>query len=190
MRLFPTMLIAACATTAPLERGAPTVPEFEPAVDPPAPPAEVTILPWFRSWDAGEERVRLARIGARDAMALETERARACGPSWPLTVSGSPLLRYRTGGWNTRTGAIVYRSAIAGSGDAFLDELRCHFVGLMLAPFGIEDSPFELPGFHIDARGDANGIELVVTVAPSAVFELQRRLGQRLEETAQLRHED
>jgi hypothetical protein len=152
-------------------------------------PVEVSITPWFRSWDAGEERARLARIGT-DALALETEHARACGPSWPLGLTGSPLLRYRTDGWNTRTGTIVYLSTIAGTGDAFLDELRCHFIGLMLAPFGVEDSPFELPGFHVDARGDDRGIVLVVTVAPSSVFELQRRLGQRLEETARPHHED
>jgi hypothetical protein len=182
------MLIAACATAAPIQHRAPTVPE--PAPPNVVAPSEVSITPWFRSWDAGEERIRLARIGATDAAALETERARACGPSWPPRLTGSPLLRYRTDGWNTRTGAIVYLSPLAGPGETFLEDVRCHFLGLLLAPFGVEDSPFELPGFHLDARGDAAGVVVVVTVEPASVFELQRRLGQRIEAIARPYHED
>jgi hypothetical protein len=186
MRLLPTMLIASCATAAPIQRRAP---EMQETVAPIASPSETAIVPWFRSWDAADERVRLARFDT-DAVALETEHARVCGTVWPRRVTGSPLLRYRTGGWNTRTGAIVYLSPLAGPGDEFLDDVRCHFIRLVLAPFGDEGSPFELPGFHIDARGDAAGIELVVTVAPSSVFELQRRLGQRREESARSYYED
>jgi hypothetical protein len=186
MRLVPTLMIAACATAAPIQRLASIEPEL-PADRDPASPA---ITPWFRAWDVDAERERLVRIGATDVAGLEAEYARACGPSATPAIIGSPLLRYRTGSWNTRTGVIVYLSPLAGPGDVLLADLRCHFAGMLLAPFGADDCPFDVPGFHIDARGDAAVIVLSVTAHPSSIFELQRRIGREVDTAGRQSHED
>jgi hypothetical protein len=174
MRVVPTIMIAACATAAPIVR---RTPEPPPANEELA-TTEPEITQWFRSWDAIAERERLAQIAANDG-GLETEYGRACGPSSPPKISVSPLVHHRVAGWNTHTGTVIYLSP--GSGDALLADLRCHFVGLLLSPFGLDDSPFDLPGLHIDARGDEAGITLVLGVRdPSLTFELQRRVRDQL----------
>jgi hypothetical protein len=189
MRVFPTLAIAACATAAPIQ---PRQPDPAPAsTRHELAPTEIATTSWNRSWDALEERERLTRIGANDAIGLEAEYARVCGPSWPPTINGSPLTRYRTGGRNTSTSAIVYLSPLAGAPDSLLDDIRCHFVGMLLSPFGLDDSAFDLPGLHIDARGDKLGIALVLTVRdPSLIYELHRRVNREATETVRQHHEE
>jgi hypothetical protein len=183
MRVVPTFVLAACTTAIPIQPAL----HQEPARE--AVSTEAT--PWFRSWDALGEHERLVRIGANDAAGLEAEYARACGPSSPPTISGSPLLRYRTAGWNTPTGAVVQLSPLAGSPDTLLADIRCHFIGVMLSPFGVDDSPFDLPGLHIDARGDDTEIVLALTLRDSSQkSDLQRRVNRQVDDSARPHHEE
>src|SRR6185436_4568565 len=107
-----------------------------------APRAPASPLPWYRSWDADTERAKLARIA--DVDGLEAEYVDACGPGLPHRVTGSPLLRQRMASWNTSTGVVIYLSPQAGSPELVLSDLRCHLVGMMMAPFGVDDCPFDL----------------------------------------------
>ncbi len=144
---------------------------------------------WHRSWEADAERVRLEKIA--DASALEAEHAEACGPVAPYRVTGSPLLRHRVTSWETPTGVVIQLSPQAGSPDLLFRDLRCHLVSIVMAPFGVDDSPFDVPGLRIDARGDASGITLVVTTDDRGrVAELQRRLRMQVDETQRTYHED
>lgn len=185
MRWLPTLLVTACATTVPAGEPNPT-PRIEVQPAPREPP---TLFPWFRSWDGNAERARLARAG--DVRALEAEYTAACGPGVSHRIIGSPLLRFRTSSWNTSTGVVINLSTLAGPPETLLAELRCHLVGMALAPFGMDDCPFDLEGLHIDARGDETGIQLIVTVRdPALVFELQHRLAKKIEQTTREPHDD
>lgn len=127
-----------------------------------------------------------------EAAALEAAYAEACGTRELKKVIGSPLVRHRAGGWNTSTGVIVYLSPLAGTAETLLGDLKCHRAWMMLAPAGgMDNCPLDLPGLHIDARGDEGGITLVVTVSnPKLVFELQRRVAKQAEEAGQIEHHE
>jgi hypothetical protein len=189
MRILPTVLISACATTVQVSDRKPSRPPVQPGeveVVPHDPPA---LLPWFRSWDGDAERARIGKFA--DVHELEAEYVDACGPGLPYRIAGSPLLRHRTTSWNTTTGVVIYLSPQAGSAERLVDDLRCHLVGMMMAPFGVDDCPFDLPGIHIDARGDATDITLLVTVKnPALIAELQNRLRAQIESSARKSHED
>jgi hypothetical protein len=147
--------------------------------------------PWFRTWDTTAEHERLAREHRGQAAALEAAYEDACGTHPIEHVSVSPLLRYRTGGWNTSTGVIVYLSPLAGTADELLASLRCHRAWMMLAPAAMDDCPLDLPGLQIDARGDAEGITLALSVRDRKVLaELQRRVARQIEARAHEQHEE
>ena len=97
-------------------------------------------------------------------------------------VATSPLVRYGIGGWPTATGVIVYLSPTAGTPDELLAALKCHRAYMMLAPTGMDDCPLDLPGLEVDARGDAEGVTLAMTVKDTKLVpELQRRAAHDLE---------
>lgn len=148
-------------------------------------------LVWYRSWNTSTDYERLARVHRSEAAALEAAYAEACGTRDLKKVVGSPLVRHRVGGWNTSTGVIVYLSPTAGSPETFLADLKCHRAWMMLAPASSMDScPLDLPGLQIDARGDQEGITLVISARePSMVFELQRRVAKQVEEATHAEHE-
>jgi hypothetical protein len=53
---------------------------------------------------------------------------------------------------------------------------------MMLGRSDMDDCPLDLPGLRVSARGDANGIELTLTVDdPNLVPELRRRAARDLE---------
>lgn len=158
----------------------------------PGDPTTTPQLPtWYRTWDVAADHERLARIHRSDAAAIEAAYAEACGTRDLQKIVGSPLTRHRLGDWNTSTGAVVYLSPLAGSADALLADLRCHRAWMMLSPTGtMDDCPLDLPGLHIDARGDERAITLVITVTdPKLVPELQRRIARQAEHTSHERHE-
>lgn len=213
MRLFPWILLAACATTT-----APRPPQGGPRglranehrevardyderareqesfpVTTPMTPGDPNAPPvWYRSWNTTTDYDRLARIHRSEAAALEAAYAEACGTRDLKKVVGSPLVRNRVGGWNTSTGAIIYLSPLAGPPETLLADLKCHRAWMMLEPAGgMDNCPLDLPGLQVDARGDSEGVTLVITSRePSVVFELQRRLAKQVEEAGQAeRHE-
>ena len=60
--------------------------------------------------------------------------------------------------------------------------MRCHRAWMMLGRTGMDACPLDLPGVEVDARGDANGIELTITESnPALVNELRRRAALDLE---------
>jgi len=145
--------------------------------------------PWFRSWDTTAEHEKLAREHRSQAAALEAAYDEACGTTPVPRIMVSPLLRFRTGGWNTSTGVIVYLSPLAGTADELVDSLRCHRAWMLLAPSdGMDDCPLDLPGLQLDARGTAERITLVLSVRDRTLIpELQRRVAAQVEARA---HED
>lgn len=142
-------------------------------------------LPWVRSWDTSADQERYASIHRSQAAAIQAEYSDACGNRPTGEVSVSPLQRYATGGWNTSTGVIVYLTPLGGPPERLLTALRCHRAWMMLAPSNMDDCPLDLPGLQLDARGDAEGITLMLSVRdPKLVPELQRRVAHDLEPTA------
>lgn len=214
MRLLPIFLVA-CATTTPAQAphrvGGPRglhasehrdlAREHDaiareqrsfPVVTPMTPGDPTSPQVWYRSWDPANDHERLARIHRSEAAALEAAYAEACGTRDLEKVAVSPLARHRIGGWNTSTGVILYLSPLAGAPETLLADLRCHRAWMMLAPTGtMDDCPLDLPGLHIDARGDEGAITLVLTVHdPKLVLELQRRVAAQAEHsTSHERHE-
>jgi len=137
-------------------------------------------MPWYRSWDAGGDHERRAAEHRSQAAALEADYDAACAGREDANVS--PLVRYGLGAWPTKTGVVVYLAPAAGTPDALEAALRCHRAWMMLAPAGMDDCPLDLPGLQVDARGDTDGITLVMSVAdPKLVPELQRRAAHDLE---------
>jgi hypothetical protein len=215
MRFYPALLIAACATTtttmpppggprglrATEHRDVATVHDEaarnqtswpRTTAMTPGDPTTPQIMPWYRTWNTATEHERLARIHRSEAGALEAAYTEACGTRDLKKIVGSPLTRHRIGGWNTSTGAIVYLSPAAGTAETLLADLRCHRAWMMLAPVGsMDDCPLDLPGLHIDARGDQGAITLVITVhEPKLVLELQRRLAKQNEQVEHEHHEE
>lgn len=145
--------------------------------------AEPQHVPWYRTWDPAHDHALIARAHRTEASALEAAYAEACGTRELATISESPLTRHRLGGWNTSTGVVVYLAPTAGTADALLADLKCHRAWMMLAPTAsMDDCPLDLPGLLVDARGDANGVTLVITVDNRRLVpELQRRIAKELE---------
>jgi hypothetical protein len=207
--LFLSIAVAACATTPPPEPGGPrglrasehlaaarthdeaarermSWPTREAG-----PAADTRVNLWFRTWDTAADHERLAAEHRSEAAALQAAYDEACGERHVEHVAISPLVRYRMGGWNTSTGAVVYLHPDAGSADELLASLKCHRAWMMLAPSPAMDScPLDLPGLILDARGDGQTTTLVITVKePKLVPELQRRIAKQLEAVPRERHE-
>lgn len=207
MRTLPLLLLAACATTATTAsrppqggpRGLHASEHRDVARDydqrareeqtfpvaTPMRPGEATAPPvWYRSWNTTTDYERLARVHRSEAAALEAAYVEACGTRDLKKVVGSPLVRHRTGGWNTKTGAVIYLSPTAGPAEVLLSDLKCHRAWMMLEPTnGMDNCPLDLPNLQIDARGDQAGITLVITSPdPANVFELQRRIAKQVED--------
>lgn len=151
-------------------------------------PAEQLANGWYGSWDTVAEHRKLAEYHRDAAAQLEAEYERACGDTPADVVSVSPLEAYGIGGSPVPGGTLVLLSADAGPPDKLLAAMRCHRAWMMLGRTNMDDCPLDLPGIHVDARGDANGIELTITIAdPRLVDELRRRAAHDLE-AAQRRH--
>lgn len=137
---------------------------------------------WLGTWDPAVEHHRLAQVHRSAAAQLEAEYEQACGDSPGDVVSVSPLQRHAVGGSPTAGGILVLLSAEAGPPGRLLAAMRCHRAWMMLGRTDMDACPLDLPGLQVSARGDANGIELTMTVSdPSLVPELRRRAAQDLE---------
>jgi hypothetical protein len=179
---------AACTACASTTTTTPAQKPFEPPQNTWRPAVQrVDTSPWSFRWDAGAERSRLPS----DAAGLEAEYARVCGAGSTPKLTGSPLLRYRQTSYDTSSGVVVVLSPLAGTRDSLLAELRCHQLGIVMAPFGVEGSPFDVPGLVIDAAGDKFAISLMLTTRdPADLGELQRRVDRQVEESLQAHHEE
>lgn len=147
-------------------------------------PAEqlVTGGVWFGSWDTVSEHRKAAEYHRDAAAELEAEYEQACGDASGESVSVSPLQRYGIGASSVPGGTLVLLSPGAGPPDKLLSAMRCHRAWMMLGRTDMDDCPLDLPGIHVEARGDANGVELTITVAdPQLVDELRRRAAHDLE---------
>jgi len=114
------------------------------------------------------------------AAKLDADYAAACGGEDEPGVS--PIVRYAVGAWRVSSGAIVYLSPSAGPPDRLLARIRCHRAFMMLAPSDMDDCPLDLPDVELDARGDANGITLSLSVRDARLVpELQRRVEHDVE---------
>lgn len=148
----------------------------------PGAPMSPAVMPWYRTWDTAADHERIAAAHRSKAAALQAAYEEACGARPLDEVSVSPIARFGAGGWNTASGAIVYLSPQAGTPEQLLADLKCHRAWMMLAPAGMDDCPLDLPGLVLDARGDASGVTLSLTVRDaSLVGELQRRAAHDLE---------
>jgi hypothetical protein len=137
---------------------------------------------WFGSWDTVSEHRKVAQYHREAAVQLEAAYEEACGDTPGAIASVSPLQLYGVGGSPVAGGTLVLLSAEAGPPDKLLSAMRCHRAWMMLGRTDMDDCPLDLPGIHVDARGDANGIELTITVAdPRLVDELRRRAAHDLE---------
>lgn len=144
-------------------------------------------MPWYRSWDTGAEHERLAETHRAKAAEIHAQYDEACGDLPAGEANVSPLASYGVGGWNTAAGVIMYLVPEAGPPDRLIARMKCHRAAMMLAPSGMEDCPLDLPNVVLDARGDADGITVSITVRdPKLVPELQRRAAHDLEAAAQL----
>jgi hypothetical protein len=145
-------------------------------------------MPWQRRWDTSGEQRRLADVHRSQAAELQDEYEKACGSRTLEQIAMSPLQRYAIGGWPTSTGMILYLDPRAGTADKLLADMQCHRAWMMLAPSSMEDCPLDLPGIVLDARGDRDGITvLIVERDPKLVDELHRRAERDLEASTQLR---
>ena len=139
-------------------------------------------MPWMRRWEpdlADEQSAAQHRARAAD---LQEQYEQACGDRSLAEVAVSPLQRYAIGAWPTATGEIMYLQPEAGPPDKLLADMKCHRAWMMLAPAGMENCPLDLPGIQLDARGDAQGIEVSIVVGtPELVEELHRRAALELE---------
>jgi hypothetical protein len=213
MRALLLLLITACATTPPTERGGPRGLRSDQHLDAAtrhddlaaqrstwprrsdaAPGSIETGLPvvWYRTWDTAAEHERLAREHRSQAVALQAGFDAACAGTPIEHIRVSPLLRFRTDGWNTANGVVVYLSPLAGTADELLAALRCHRAYMMVVTDPMmDDCPLDLPGLQINARGDATGITLVLGVNdPALVPELQRRVAKQAEQHGALGHDE
>ncbi|MEO8548865.1 MAG: hypothetical protein ABI678_02800 [Kofleriaceae bacterium] len=125
------------------------------------------------------------------AAQLDDDYQEACGSTPAEIVTVSPLQRYGIGGSASPQGASVILTGEAGSPAQLLGELRCHRAWMMLAPTDMDDCPLDLPGLHVHAHGDANTIELDLTVDdPKVIPELQRRAAHDLEVANHTKHSE
>jgi hypothetical protein len=137
---------------------------------------------WFGTWDTAGEHARLAQVHRSAAAQLQAAYEEACREVPSEVVSVSPLERYAVGGSPNEAGMLVLLSTDAGPPARLLAAMRCHRAWMMLGRSDMDDCPLDLPGLHVSARGDENGIELTMTVDdPSLVPELRRRAAHDLE---------
>ena len=137
---------------------------------------------WFGSWDTVAEHRKVAEYHRDAAAQLEAAYEQACGDASGEGVSVSPLERYGIGGSPVPGGTLILLSSDAGPPDKLLSAMRCHRAWMMLGRTDMDDCPLDLPGIHVDARGNADGIELTITVAdPKLVDELRRRAAHDLD---------
>jgi hypothetical protein len=137
---------------------------------------------WSGTWDTAAEHRRLAQVHRSAASQLEAEYEQACGATSTDIVSISPLQRHAIGGSPIADGTLVLLSPEAGPPDRLLAAMRCHRAWMMLGRTDMGDCPLDLPGIRVSARGDAEGIELTITIGdPALVPELQRRAAHDLE---------
>ncbi len=163
-------------------------PDTRPGLDEANPSERVISGSWFGSWDTADEHHRLAERHRGEAVQIEAAYEQACGDTPAAIASVSPLQRYGVGGSPIPGGTVVLLSADAGPPDKLLAAMRCHRAWMMLGRALMDDCPLDLPGLRVDARGDANGVELSLTVAdPALVEELRRRAAHDLE-AGQRRH--
>jgi hypothetical protein len=137
---------------------------------------------WYGTWDTAEEHRRKAEYHRSAAAGLEAEYEEACGETPLAEVSISPLVRYGVGGSPIPNGTMVLLTPEAGPPERLLAAMRCHRAWMMLGRTDMGDCPLDLPGIHVQARGDAAGIELDITITdPLLVPELRRRAAHDLE---------
>lgn len=137
---------------------------------------------WYGMWDTAPEYRRRADVHRSAAAQLEAEYAEACAEVPTGLALVSPLQRYAIGGSPVDRGALVLLSPDAGPPDRLLAAMRCHRAWMMLGRADMGDCPLDLPGIQVSAHGDANGIELTITVSdPALVPELRRRADRNLE---------
>jgi len=142
---------------------------------------------WLGTWDTAVEHRRLAQLHRSKAAELQAEYEQACGDTPIEIVSISPLSRYGVAASPTSDGMSVLLSPDAGPPDHLLAALRCHRAWMMLDRTDMDDCPLDLLGLQVSAQGDADGIELTITVPDrTLVPELQRRTAREME-AAQIR---
>jgi hypothetical protein len=145
---------------------------------------------WSGTWDTSEEHRKRATFHRSAAAQLQADYDEACGNTPAEVASKSPLERYGIGGTPTADGTSVLLSPDAGPPDRLLVELRCHRAWMMLGRSDMADCPLDLPGLHVSAHGDAQSIELNLTVEDAKLVpELQRRAAHDLETAAHARKE-
>lgn len=141
--------------------------------------------PWLGTWDTTAEHRRNAAVHRSAAAQIEAEYQNACGDAPVETVSMSPLRRYGVGGSSVPGGTVVILRPEAGPPDRLLAAMRCHRAWMMLQRTDMPDCPLDLPGIQVSAHGDANAIDVTITVAdPALVPELRRRAAHDLEHTS------
>lgn len=137
---------------------------------------------WYRTWDTVSNQLRLARDHRGTAAQLHAEYSEACGERPHAEVSVSPIQRYGLGGAPTPQGVRVFLDPEAGPPDQLIAAMRCHRAWMMLGRTDMESCPLDLAGIRIEARGDAGGITVEITIDDaSLVPELQRRAAHDLE---------
>jgi hypothetical protein len=146
------------------------------------PAGTIAMGTWSGSWDTAAEHRTLAEYHRDAAAQLEAEYEAACGDTPAAVASVSPLQRYGIGGSAVPGGTLLLLAPDAGPPDRLLAAMRCHRAWMMLGRSDMDDCPLDLPGLQVDARGDANRIELTITVPdPKLVDELRRRAAHDLE---------
>jgi hypothetical protein len=200
MRTLAILTVSACATTTtPVAKGGPRGPHADEHLalahhqdelarqdtrwpDAMTSPAGPSYMPWTRSWDSGADHERLATLHRSKAGELQAAYDEACGARPLARVSVSPIKRWGVSGWNTQTGVVLYLRANAGMPDQLLADLKCHRAWMMLSDTGMDDCPLDLPGLTLDARGDDEGITVLLGIRdPKLVEELHRRAAHDLE---------
>ena len=142
--------------------------------------------PWYRSSATGADHADKVQYHRAAASALIGDYTAACGAIPSADAAVSPIAKFGIGGWPTQSGAIVYLSADAGAPDEVMAAMVCHRAWMMLSPANKLEGPLDLAGLSFDARGDANGITVSLTIRDLKMLtELQRRVEHDLEEAAQ-----
>lgn len=150
---------------------------------------DLLIPAWFGMWDTTVEHQHIVQFHRTAAAQLEAEYEQACGETPAAIASISPVQRYGVGTSPVPGGTVVLLSPDAGSPDALLAAMRCHRAWMMLDRTDMDDCPLDLPGLRVSARGDAEGIELTMTIDdPMLVPELRRRAAHDLEAAQHRQH--
>ena len=142
--------------------------------------------PWYRSSGTGADHAEKVQYHRAAASALLADYTAACGAIPSSEAAVSPIARFGIGGWPTQSGAIVYLSADAGAPDDVMAAMVCHRAWMMLSPANKLEGPLDLAGLSFDARGDANGITISLTIRDLKLLsQLQERVEHDLEQAAQ-----